>query len=234
MAAYGGYRNPHPLPRLRQAWRDAGRPRRGRVVVHDGFKPYRNLDGSPRPPAHALCNAHHLRELKALIAFDNEPWATGMRDCLRAACQAVGEARGKGETALSTAALAAFHARYFEALREGLAFHRNLPRLKKAGAKSGRTKRRAGDNLLLRLHRFKDDVLRFLVDFDVPFTNNLAEQALRMMKVKMKISGGFRTPEGAQTFATVRSVIATARKQRQNILQTLAANPKALANTIAA
>jgi transposase len=204
----------------------------GGVVVHDGFKPYRNLDGAPRPPAHALCNAHHLRELKALIAFDNEPWATGMRDCLRNACHAVAQARARGETALSPAALQTFHARYFEALREGLAFHRSLPRLKKASSKSGRTKRRAGDNLLLRLHRFKDDVLRFLVDFEVPFTNNLAEQALRMMKVKMKISGGFRTPEGAQTFAALRSVFATARKQRFHILQTLVADPQTLANAI--
>jgi transposase len=77
-------------------------------------------------------------------------------------------------------------------------------------------------------------VLRFLVDFEVPFTNNLAEQALRMMKVKMKISGGFRTPEGAQAFAALRSVIATARKQRQNILNVLAADPTALAIAIAA
>ena len=113
-----------------------------------------------------------------------------------------------------------------------MAFHRSLPRLKKAGPKSGRTKRRAGDNLLIRLHRFKDDVLRFLIDFEVPFTNNLAEQALRMMKVKMKISGGFRTSEGAQAFAALRSVIATARKQRQNILQALAQDPKILANAI--
>jgi transposase len=140
----------------------------GGVVVHDGFKPYRNLDGAARPPAHALCNAHHLRELKALIEFDNELWATKMRDCLRDACRAVGEARDRGETALSPAALQTFHARYWEAVREGMAFHRSLPRLKKADPKSGRTKRRAGDNLLLRLHRFKDDVLRFLVDFEVP------------------------------------------------------------------
>jgi transposase len=206
----------------------------GGVVVHDGFKPYRKLDGAPRPPAHALCNAHHLRELKALIEFDGEPWATKMRDCLRDACRAVGEARARGETALVPATLETFHARYWEALREGLAWHRSLPRLEKAGSKSGRTKRRAGDNLLLRLHRFKDEVLRFLVDFEVPFTNNLAEQALRMMKVKMKISGGFRTPEGAQAFAALRSVIATARKQRQNILNVLAADPTALANAIAA
>ena len=200
----------------------------GGVIVHDGFKSYRKLDGRP----HALCNAHHLRELKALIQFDREPWATKMRDCLRDACKAVGEARAKGQTALSPAALEAFHARYWEALREGLAWHRNLPRLEKAGPKSGRTKRRTGDNLLLRLHRFKDDVLRFLIDFEVPFTNNLAEQALRMMKVKMKISGGFRTEDGAHAFAALRTVIATARKQSQNILQTLAADPNILAQKI--
>lgn len=205
----------------------------GGVVVHDGFKPYRNLDGAARPPAHALCNAHHLRELKALIAFDNEPWAEKMRDCLRDACRTVEEARDRGETALAPAALQTFHARYWEAVREGMAFHRGLPRLKKAGPKSSRTKRRAGDNLLIRLHRFKDDVLRFLVDFEVPFTNNLAEQALRMMKVKMKISGGFRTHQGAQAFASLRSVIATARKQRRNILQTLAADPNLLAHAFA-
>ena len=206
----------------------------GGVVVHDGFKPYRHLDGAGRPPAHALCNAHHLRELKALIEFDNEPWAAKMRDCLRDACEAVGEARARRETALPPAALKTFHARYWEAVREGMAFHRGLPRLKKAGPKSGRTKRRAGDNLLIRLHRFKDDVLRFLVDFEVPFTNNLAEQALRMMKVKMKISGGFRTPEGAQTFAALRSVTATVRKQRKNILQSLTEHPTRLADAIAA
>ena len=204
----------------------------GGVVVHDGFKPYRKLDGLAQPPAHALCNAHHLRELKALIQFDQEPWAARMRDCLRDACKAVAEARARGETALSLAALEAFHIRYWVALREGLAWHRNLPRLEKAGPTSGRTKRRTGDNLLIRLHRFKDDVLRFLVDFEVPFTNTLAEQALRMMKVKMKISGGFRTPEGAHAFAALRSVIATARKQGRNILHSLAANPNTLAQQI--
>jgi transposase len=68
-------------------------------------------------------------------------------------------------------------------------------------------------------------MLGFLTDFDVPLTNNLAEQDLRMMKVKMKISGSFRTLDGAQIFARLRSVVSTARKQGCNILQTLAAAP---------
>jgi transposase len=161
-----------------------------------------------------------------------------MNDCLRDACKAVAEARANGktalspQTALSQAALEAFQARYWEALREGFAWRRSLPRLEKGGAKSGRTKRRAGDNLLLRLHRFKDDVLRFLVDFEVPFTNTLADQALRMRKVKMKISGGFRSPEGAHICAPLRSVIATARKQGLNILKALVEEPQTLANAI--
>jgi len=84
------------------------------------------------------------------------------------------------------------------------------------------------------LRKFKGDVLRFLTDFAVPFTNNEAERDLRMMKVKMKISGGFRTIAGARTFARIRSVISTARKQGLNILQTLAANPAALSQALPA
>lgn len=147
----------------------------GGVVVHDGFKSYGALAGA----SHALCNAHHLRELKALIEFDHEPWAAPMRDLLLDA-RAVGDAKARGESALDAALLKRFDARFWEILREGLAFHRKLPSLPQAA--TGKTKRRPGENLLRRLHQFKDDVLRFLVDFDVPFTNNLAEQALRMIR----------------------------------------------------
>jgi transposase len=202
----------------------------GGVVVHDGFKSYAcRMTGL----AHALCNAHHLRELKALIAFDKEPWAACMRDLLLDASRAVDEARVFA-TALAPDLLAAFHERYWEALREGLAYHRKLPRLPRHRSNRGKARRRPGHNLLIRLHKFKDDVLRFLIDFEVPFTNNLAEQALRMMKVKMKISGAFRTFEGAQAFAILRSIIATAAKRRWNILQTIAANPTQLTKAIQA
>ena len=141
------------------------------------------------------------------------------------------EAKARGE-ALEAALLQRFDTRFWDILREGLAFHRKLPRLPQTAR--GKTKRRPGENLLRRLHQFKDDVLRFLVDFDVPFTNNLAEQALRMMKVKMKISGAFRIFHAAQDFAALRSVIATARKQRWNILQTLARDAPSLINALPA
>jgi transposase len=155
-----------------------------------------------------------------------------MRDLLLDANRAVGEAKAQGDRALDGALLKRFDTRFWETLREGLAFHRKLPSLPQAA--TGRPRRRPGENLLRRLHQFKDHVLRFLVDFDTPFTNNLAEQALRMMKVKMKISGAFRTFDAAQDFATLRSVIATARKQGHNILQTLTRDASSLINALPA
>ena len=202
----------------------------GGVAVHDGFKSYSGLTDV----RHALCNAHHLRELKALVEIDREPWAAPMCDLLLEASRAVEQAREAGATRLAPPVLEGFFARYWEILRQGLAFHRNLPRLQPHPSNRGRTKHRPGHNLLIRLHEFKDDVLRFLVDFSVPFTNNLAEQALRMMKVKMKISGAFRTFEAACDFAAVRSLVATARKRSWNILQTLTARPLPLIQTLAA
>jgi transposase len=200
----------------------------GGVVVHDHFKPYYGLTGA----AHAYCNAHHLRELKALIEIDQEPWAKAMSELLVEANEAARTAKRAGETALPPAAVEGFVARYWEAVRAGLAFHRAMPRLEKCA--KGRPKRRPGHNLLERLKTYKDGVLRFLYDFAVPFTNNLAEQALRMTKVKMKISGAFRTFKGAADFAALRSVVATARKQRLNILDALTAQPRALILTLAA
>ena len=225
MAAYGGNLT---LYRVSDKRGDVPRDLAGGVIVHDGFKSYGSLAGV----SHALCNAHHLRELKALIEYDKEPWAASMRDLLLDANRAVGDAKARGERALDAALLKEFDTRFWDALREGRAFHRKLPRLPRAA--TGKLKRRPGENRLRRLHKFKDDVLRFLVDFDVPFTNNLAEQALRMMKVKMKISGAFRTFDAAQDFATLRSVIATARKQGWNILQTLTRDPPALINALPA
>ncbi len=204
---------------------------RGGVIVHDHFKPYYAMPGGVR---HALCNAHHLRELKALIDIDKEQWAWQMRDLLVEANGAVQGAIIEGAAALPTPVLRALIKRTNAIVRRGLAFHRNQPPLARQIGARGRAPHRPGHNLLIRLHKFKRDVLRFLYDFAVPFTNNEGERDLRMMKVKMKISGGFRTMAGARTFARIRTVISTARKQGWNILQTLAANPAALIQSLAA
>ncbi|MGO9740577.1 MAG: IS66 family transposase [Roseiarcus sp.] len=193
----------------------------GGVVVHDHFQPYRGMD----KVAHAFCNAHILRELQALIEFENQPWAELMRAVLLDANAAVNAAREAGASALPPETIAAFVERYWAAVRLGLAYHRQLPKLETKSSPRGRPKQRPGQNLLDRLKTFKAETLRYMTDFDVPFANNLAEQDLRMMKVKMTISGCLRTLEGARIFASRRSVVSTAGKLGPHILKIFAASP---------
>ena len=185
-------------------------PKRGEMfkslvgtIVHDCFKSYYVLAAV----IHALCNAHILRELKALTEFEKESWASKMAALLRFA----NKNRDQRERI----------SRIYDLIVDnGFRYHEAMEPLKKG--KRGRRKRRIGHNLLLRLQNRKEDILRFLSNDQVPFTNNLAEQDLRMMKVKMKISGGFRTIKGAETFAAVRSFTSTCRKQGVNIFQAIA------------
>ena len=189
------------------------------IVVHDHWKPYYTLTGV----LHALCNAHHLRELKALVEIEKEDWAHRMQRLLRRACHA-GKLAGEQEVPLKPGLSALIERRYDAIVAEGLAFHEAQPALAKTRPR-GRPPRRVGHNLLLRLSTHRQDVLRFLTDPRVPFTNNLAERDGRMMKLRQKISGGFRSEDGAKDFAVIRSVLSTARKQGWDILATLTGDP---------
>jgi transposase len=208
-------------------------PRRGSllahvtgIVVHDHWKPYYTLKGV----LHALCNAHHLRELKALVEIEKEDWARKMQGLLRRACHATNLARERGVT-LKPGLIALIERRYDLILAQGFVFHEAQPTLIPAEVKArrrGRLPRRVGHNLLLRLNTRKQDVLRFLTDPLVPFTNNVAERDGRMMKLRQKISGGFRSEDGAKEFAVIRSLISTARKQGWDVLKALTADPRRL------
>src|SRR5471032_2229767 len=130
------------------------------IVVHDHWKPYYTLKGV----LHALCNAHHLRELQALVEIEKEDWARRMQRLLRRACHAANLARERGVT-LSPGFIALIERCYDAILTDGLAFHQAQPALLRAGGKGkarGRQPRRVGHNLLLRLSVRKQDVLRFL------------------------------------------------------------------------
>jgi len=172
------------------------------VAVHDHYKPYFKIEGVE----HALCNAHHLRELRALMEIEKEPWATRMYRLLVISSR------------LNNPPVTRISSLYDKIVRRGLAFHKELPELKK-----GSRKKRPGHNLLLRLGNFKNDVLRFLTTPEVPFSNNLAEQDIRMMKVKQKISGGFRSFRGAEIFCIIRGFISTIRKRGLNIFRAIQA-----------
>lgn len=202
------------------------------IVVHDHWKPYYTMQGV----LHALCNAHHLRELKALVEIEKEDWARKMQRLLRRACHATNLAHERGAP-LKPGLVACIERRYGAIVAEGLAFHENQTPLAQTAAKGGgktrgRAPRRTGHNLLLRFLTRRSDTLRFLHHPAVPFSNNEAERDVRMMKLRMKISGGFRSPEGASDFATLRSFISTARKQGWNVIEALTRDPADLAKTL--
>src|SRR4249919_3339957 len=199
------------------------------IVVHDHWKPYYTMQGV----LHALCNAHHLRELKALVEIENEELASKMQRLLRRACHAGNSARERG-VPLKPQLIECCGRRYDAILAEGLAFHEAQVPLARAAMKGGgkwrgRAPRRTGHNLLLRLATRKQDTLRFLHDPTVPFTNNQAERDGRMRKLRQKISGGFRSPEGAMDFSLIRSFFSTAKKQGWNIIDALTRDPSNLA-----
>lgn len=202
------------------------------IVVHDHWKPYYTMQGV----LHALCNAHHLRELKALVEIEKEEWAGKMQRLLRRACHVTNRARERG-VAMKPRLIDCFERRYDAILAEGLVFHQAQAPLVRAaikggGKRRGRAPRRTGHNLLLRLATRKQDTLRFLHDATVPFTNNQAERDARMMKLRQKISGGFRSLQGAMDFALIRSFFSTANKQGWNIIDALTHDPSDLAKSL--
>lgn len=183
------------------------------IAVHDAWASYWQADC-----AHALCNAHHLRELTALVEQGGQAWAQSLQDLLRAIKRTVETAVARGAEGLDAATHEAFFARYEALLTAGLQLN---PAAVAIPGQRGRSKQSKARNLLLRLQQRQAAVLRFMTDFRVPFDNNLAERDLRMMKVQQKISGCFRALTGAQAFCRTRSYISTIRKYGLNVLAAL-------------
>jgi len=187
-------------------------------AVHDGLAGYFGYRCQ-----HGLCNAHHLRELTALEERHGQAWAGEMGALLGAIYGCVEEARGSGETALPVAIQEAAEAEYDRIVAAGWEENPEPDASEAAteGAPRGRPKRSDAQNLLKRLEKYREETLAFMHDFRVPFDNNQAERDLRMMKVQQKVSGCFRSEEGAEAFRVIRSYIATARKQAQPVLTAL-------------
>jgi transposase len=186
----------------------------GGVAVHDGWSPYWRYQDI----RHALCGAHLLRELEAISDEPGQGWAAGMAELLVDVKLVADRARAAGSARVDDAARARLRVRYRRLLADGQAAN---PPPHPTGRCRGRVRRSPAANLLVRLDRHRDEVLRSLDDTRIPFDNNQAERDLRMVKLQQKISGCWRTLAGAQAFLTVRSYIATARKHGVNPLDAL-------------
>ncbi len=188
------------------------------ISVHDGLGAYRQYDC-----AHALCNAHHLRELTAIEEHDKQPWATHMKDLLLAIKAHVDTVRDQGETRIDDAVGTAFVERYHAIVAAGYTANPppSSPEPDTGAKKRGRPKQTKARNLLDRLSTHEREVLAFMTDWRVPFDNNQAERDLRMIKVQQKVSGCFRSSTGPVAFCRLRGYLSTLKKQGQAVLPAL-------------
>lgn len=183
------------------------------TAVHDAWAPYFNYDHCH----HALCNAHILRELIFVFEQEKQSWAKEMIDLLLEAKTAI-----ETDGTLSADDISGFVNRYDRILELGFTEDaRQNPTVEKPSGKRGKTKQSKPKNLLDRLRDHRLSVLTFLSDASVPFDNNQAERDVRMIKVQQKISGTFRSEQGAKVFCRIRSYISTAKKNACSILDTI-------------
>ncbi len=173
------------------------------ILCHDHWKPYYTYECT-----HALCNAHHIRELTRAWEQDGQHWANRLKELLEEINRAVNDAGGF----LNVIESDKYRQEYRLILKEAEKESPPPDETKRKG-KRGRLKRTKARNLLERLRDYEEDVLRFMDNEIVPFTNNLGENDIRMTKVQQKISGCFRSQEGAQFFCRIRSYISSCRKQ---------------------
>jgi len=178
------------------------------VAVHDCWQSYFKYGNC----VHALCNAHLLRELLGVVENTGQVWAGLMIDFLRRLKGVVECCKAEGVGVLPDCYCESFGVEYERIVALGLCENPLMVGVRK------RSKARC---LLDRFIVYSGEVLRFAVDFRVPFDNNLAERDIRNVKVKQKVSGGFRSEDGARNFGKIASIIGTAIKQKKSAYNTI-------------
>jgi transposase len=187
------------------------------TMVHDHWKP--SLTDAECD--HALCNAHHLRDLRCIDTQSHQAWANDMAALLVESKAAVA-ATPAPAMRLAPSELRTFATRSDAIVQAGCEANPvPVPTTESEGKKRGRPQHPPPVNLRIRLRDFKGQVLAFMSDFRVPFDNNQGERDIRMVKVKQQVSGGFRTLEGAQRFGRIRGYLSTARKHAKNVFEAI-------------
>jgi len=187
------------------------------IAIHDHWKSYLLY-----ACLHALCNAHHLRELTFLEEEHKELWAHKMKKLLKAIKRTVDYYGERGKIPIADVRRY-FDDKYSRIIREGLQYHKGKMPISEPVGKRGRKKQWPGKNMLDRLSNHKKSVLAFMNNLEVPFDNNQAERDIRMAKLKDKISGCYRSMEGAEFFCRIRGFISTARKRNMPVLASIEA-----------
>jgi transposase len=185
------------------------------IAVHDNWKSYFLYQCR-----HALCNAHHIRELEFVVEQFNQSWAQKMINLLVYSKDLVEKAKAAGRKRIAQSERMKIEQWYEQLIAEGITIT-SPPQNRPPPGKPGRRQRSKAANLLERLQEHRKETLLFVRDFRVPFDNNLAERDLRMIKVQQKISGTFRSAEGASAFCRIRGYISTLRKQGISVIDAL-------------
>lgn len=189
-------------------------PRFRGTMVHDFWAPYFRYSGR-----HALCNAHLLRELKGITENYHQNWSEQMHDLIGEIKRAVDESREHSWN-LDPHQVTHFEVRYRQIIESGMQ-ENPVNQVSGTVLKRGRKKQSKAKNLLDRCQKYETEILSFMYDFSVPFSNNLAERDIRMMKLQQKISGTFRSEEGADWFCRVRGYISTVKKNEMPVFASL-------------
>jgi transposase len=189
-------------------------------AIHDRWSSYDHYSC-----AHSVCGAHLLRDCLLIAERDHQAWAQEMHDLLVRMSQITAQFRAAGTHRLPQTERDNLVLQYFTILQQGFAFHRMQAPSPETPVpkKPGRRKQEDAKNLLDALLARAEQVLAFLDDLSVPFSNNQAERDLRMVNVQQKISGTFRSAEGATAFCVIRSYLSTMRKQGRSMLTAMTA-----------
>jgi len=187
------------------------------VIVHDFWKAYYKYLCD-----HGLCDTHLLRELTNISENYEQKWSGQMEDLLLVIKGCVDETRETSDS-LTARQIKDFETMYDYITKMGLEENPPPLDLDTKPKKRGRKKQTKPKNLLDRFVGYKGDILRFMYDFKVPFANNLAERDVRMMKVQQKISGTFRSVQGACSFCRIRGYISTVKKNELSVIDAIGA-----------